>query len=233
MLKKLFSSIHGGKGSWWKISRKKDDKKPGKQLEDNFAKELEEVGFTNLDKQELIDKEETQWEQLKKEIQKKENSEVIANNFSSQTINKFIYSPFGVQDYPDFLVFTSKYIIPIELKSSMVAKPVWNSHLPRGNGLYIFASQNDITFFRGIDVIDKILYKKLAQFFQKEEQIKTIEKEFNEKLPKSERGWKVYIRIAYNQAKSLLLPQGGLNYFEHPKRKEIEGKVLEWLEDKD
>ncbi|KLL03990.1 MAG: hypothetical protein MRECE_5c035 [Mycoplasmataceae bacterium CE_OT135] len=110
---------------------------------------------------------------------------------------------------------------------------MWNSHLPRENGLYIFASQNDITFFRRIDVIDKTLYKKLVQFFQKEEQIKTIEKEFNENLPKSERGWKVYIRIAYDQVKSLLLPQGELNYFEHPRRKEIENKVLEWLENKD
>jgi hypothetical protein len=109
----------------------------------------------------------------------------------------------------------------------MAAKPVWNSHLPRGNGLYIFASQNDITFFRGIDVIDKILYKKLVQFFQKEGEIKAFEEEFNKNLPKSERGWKVYIRIAYDQSKSLLTLQGELNYFQHPRRKEIEVKVLE------
>ncbi|KLL03943.1 MAG: hypothetical protein MRECE_5c036 [Mycoplasmataceae bacterium CE_OT135] len=74
MLKKLFLSIREGKGSWWKISGK-GDKKPGKQLEVNFAEELERIGFANLDKEELISQEETQWEQLKKEIKKKENSE--------------------------------------------------------------------------------------------------------------------------------------------------------------
>jgi len=39
--------------------------------------------------------------------------------------------------------------------------------------------------------------------------------------------------VAFEQAKSLLLPEGGLDYFQHPKRREIEEKVLEWLEGKD
>lgn len=238
MLKKLFLSIREKEGSWWKISGK-GDKKPGKQLEENFAEELKEIGFKNLDKEELIDKEEIRWEQLKKEVKKKGNNEIITNNFPSWTINKFVYSPRGSQNYPDFLIFTSKYIIPIELKSSesTATKPMWNSHLPRGNGLYIFVSheRNDITFFRGIDVIDERLHKKLVEFFQKEGEIKSFEEEFNKNLPKSERGWKVYIRIAYDQVKSLLLPQsqGELNYFKHPHREDIEDKVLEWLEGKD
>lgn len=233
MLKKLFLSIREKKSDWWKINKNDKDEKPGKQLEENFAKELKSVGFKLLEKENLTNEEKIQWEEIKKEIQRKENSEIITNNFPSWNINKFIYSPFGIQDYPDFLIFTSKCVIPIELKSSSSNRPVWNSNLPRGNGLYIFASQNDITFFRGIDVIDETLYKKLVRFFQKEREIKTIEKEFNENLSKSERGWKVYIRIAYDQAKSLLSSGGELNYFKHPKRKECEDKVLEWLKNKD
>ena len=235
MLKKIFISIREGKGSWWKISEK-NEKKAGKQLEENFVKELKRIEFTRLDKEELINKEKKQWEKLKKEVQKKEKNELITNNFSPSVTNGFVYSPYGSQNYPDFLFFTSKYIIPVELKSSKVARPVWNSHLPRKNGLYIFVAcgeKSDITFFRGVDVIDKDLSNKLIGFFEK---ARKTEEDFIESLKekdKSERGWKPYIRIAYDQAKSLLTSHGKLNYFEHPRREEIENKVLEWLEDKD
>ena len=232
MLKEVFISIQ--KNDWWKISEK-NEKRAGKQLEENFTKELKRIKFTYLNKEELINREKNRWEELKKEVQKKENNELITNNFSFSTTNSFVYSPYGSQNYPDFLIFTSKYIIPIELKSSEVAKPVWNSHLPRANGLYIFVSRkkNDITFFRGMDVIDEKLSNKLIGFFEKarekeEEFIKNLEGE-----DKSERGWRPYIRIAYDQAKTLLTSDGKLSYFDHPQREDIEKKILEWLADKD
>ena len=90
--------------------------------------------------------------------------------------------------------------------------------------------QKDITFFRGIDVIEEKLSTQLWNFFI---EVKKTEKKFIQGLASSERGWKPYIRVAFEQAKSLLLTNGGLDYFQHPHRQEIENKVLEWLKDKD
>jgi hypothetical protein len=114
----------------------------------------------------------------------------------------------------------------------MGSKPMWNSNLPKANCIYIFASfgKQDITFFRGMDVIEEKLSNQLWDFFI---EVKKTEKKFIQSSAQSERGWKPYIRVAFEQAKSLLLPEGGLDYFQHSKRKEIERKVLVWLEDKD
>jgi len=62
--------------------------------------------------------------------------------------------------------------------------------LPKFNGLYIFASfgKRDITFFRGVDVIDKDLSNKLIGFF---EEARKTEEKFVKELEnknKSERG---------------------------------------------
>jgi len=109
---------------------------------------------------------------------------------------------------------------------------MWNSNLPKANCIYIFASfgKQDITFFRGADVIEEKLSSQLWDFFI---EVKKIEKKFIQSLAQSERGWKPYIRVAFEQAKSLLLPEGRLDYFQHPRREEIENKVLEWLANKD
>jgi hypothetical protein len=64
----------------------------------------------------LVDK--GQWQALKKEILQKGNNELIKNNFSASTYNTYFRSPYGSQNFPDFLVFTSRYIILIELKAS-------------------------------------------------------------------------------------------------------------------
>ena len=227
MLKKIFISIQKDKEDWLGFSE-------GKDLEDKLALKLRKSGFTSLNKEDFAEKETEKWEKLKEKVR---GNELILNEFSAWTSKGFIYSPYGSQKYPDFLVFTERYIIPIELKASTKEgiKPMWNSHLPKFNGLYVFASfgKKDITFFRGVDVIDKDLSNKLIGFF---EEARKTEEKFVKELEnknKSERGWKPYIRIAYDQVKSLLLPHGELNYFDHPRRGEIENKVLEWLEDKD
>ena len=109
---------------------------------------------------------------------------------------------------------------------------MWNSNLPKANCIYIFSSfgKHDITFFRGMDVIEEKLSNQLWDFFI---EVKKTEKKFIQSLASSEQGWKPYIRVAFEQAKILLLPSGGLDYFQHPHRKKIENKVLEWLADKD
>ncbi|KLL04428.1 MAG: hypothetical protein MRERV_22c015 [Mycoplasmataceae bacterium RV_VA103A] len=227
MLKKVFISLREKKDNWLGFSE-------GEQLESKLATELKKIGFTHLNKKDLAKEEKTKWQELKERVK---SNELIINNFPNWTKNSFVYLPYGTQNYPDFLIFTSKYIIPLEVKTSTKGgiKPMWNSHLPRANGLYVFASfgKRDITFFHGADVIDPQLSKQLIGFFEKEREIKQFEKKFIKNLPKSERGWKVYIRIVYDQVKSLLSPQGELNYFQHPRRKECEDKVLEWLEDKE
>jgi len=226
MLKNIFSSIRENKRDWLGISE-------GKHLEEKLIKKLRKVGFTWQDKQKLEEKEKSKWEELKKKV---ERNELILNDFPDWT-GCFVYSPYGSQKFPDFLVFTKKYIIPIEVKASTKEgiKPMWNSHLPRANGLYIFASfgQDDITFFRGADVIEEKLRNKLIGFFK---EARKTEKDFIENLKvnnRSERGWKPYIRIAYDQVKSLLSEKGKIDYFQHPQRKECENRALEWLEDKE
>ena len=224
MLKKLFLSIQKNKKEWKGFGE-------GKHLEDKLAIELKKVDFNRLNKEELEEKEPEKWERLKEKVK---GNELIFNEFPTWTRKGFVYSPYGSQKYPDFLVFTNKYVIPLEVKASTKEgiKPMWNSHLPRANGLYIFASfgKEDITFFRGADVIDKDLSNKLIGFF---EEARKTEEKFTQNLTSSERGWKPYIRIAYDQVKSLLSSSGELNYFKHPRREDIERKVLEWLEDKD
>jgi hypothetical protein len=224
MLKEIFLSIQKNKDDWLGIRQ-------GKHLEDRLEEELRKNGFIPL-RLKLVDK--GQWQALKKEILQKGHNELIKNNFLTSTYNTYFRSPYGSQNFPDFLVFTSKFIIPIELKASKRtgSKPMWNSNLPKANCIYIFASfgKDDITFFRGIDVIEEKLSNQLWNFFI---EVKKTEKKFIQDLAQSERGWKPYIRVAFEQAKSLLLPESGLDYFQHPKRKEIESKVLKWLEDKD
>lgn len=221
MLREVFISIRENKKDWKGF-------REGKHLEDRLEEELRKNNFIPL-RLKLVEK--SQWQALKKEILQKGNNELIKNNFSASTHNTYFRSPYGPQNFPDFLVFTNKFIIPIELKASKRtgSKPMWNSNLPKANCIYIFASfgKEDITFFRGADVIEEKLSNQLWNFFA---EVKRTEKKFIGDLTLSERGWKPYIRVAFEQAKSLLLPSGGLDYFQHPKRKEIENKVFEWLE---
>lgn len=43
--------------------------------------------------------------------------------------DSFIFQPFGSQNFPDFLVFTDTFALPLEIKftSDTGFKPVWNS----------------------------------------------------------------------------------------------------------
>ena len=88
----------------------------GKHLEDRLEEELRRNNFIPLRLKLITDK--SQWQALKKEILQKGNNEIIKNNFPNFTHHTYLRIPYGSQNYPDFLVFSSQYIIPIELKSS-------------------------------------------------------------------------------------------------------------------
>lgn len=65
-----------------------------------------------------------------------ENDDVIIENITRFKQN-YISQPFGTQSYPDVLILENKTLLCLELKSSKGTKPVWNSGLPKANGLYI------------------------------------------------------------------------------------------------
>lgn len=54
----------------------------------------------------------------------------VENIFSYQRdmVDFFVAQPFGSQNYPDFLIFTNKYIVLIEIKysSDKAKKSTWN-----------------------------------------------------------------------------------------------------------
>ncbi len=152
--------------------------------------------------------------------------------------NCFISQPFGSQQYPDFLVFTKKYVIPIEVKYSKNKsnKPIWNSNLPKSNGLYIFGSYGlqDITFFVGDNIITTQERKLLIDFF--DDIVKTKYNIFKKKLSDEfksnnlslERGFDVYIRKAFQQNK-LSNPNAELDYFKAKNRNSLEDTLINFL----
>ena len=143
MLKEIFTSLWKKKDSWLGFSE-------GEQFEQKLITELKKAGFSRLEKKLLAEGEKAEWQKLKEKV--KVGDELITNNFFKWTNKSFVYLPYGTQNYPDFLIFTDKHVIPLEVKSSSKegVRPMWNSHLPRKNGLYIFASfgKKDVTFFR-------------------------------------------------------------------------------------
>ena len=92
-------------------------------------------------------------------------------NPSADYRRHFVLQPFGSQSYPDFAVFDGGRLICMETKFSERGQgsPFWNSGLPRQRGIYVFAAtgkRNDITFFRGCDVVTEEETKTLLTFFE-------------------------------------------------------------------
>ncbi len=142
----------------------------------------------------------------------------------------YIDQPFGSQQYPDFLIFGRRFIFCLELKfvKSNATKPVWNSGLPRDNGLYIFASygRRDITFFRGCDILHNKDREILKGFFDKELERSEL---FNEEhMSDQEFGFATYARKAYDQ-KRKHNPDAIINFFKNHKRLHLESSLLDYL----
>ena len=107
--------------------------------------------------------------------------------------------------------------------------PVWNSGLPRLNGLYVFGSYGyqDLTFFRGYDVISFEERQKLLTFFNEE---KNRAREFNETYMSNQPfGFAAYVRTAYEQ-KQVFNSSAIINFFENNRRPKLEESVLEYLQ---
>ena len=186
------------------------------------------MGYSRLIKDDL---EEDLFAMLKTEITDKETEVAISNPFVNYTLH-FITQPFGSQQYPDFIIFDKTRIVCIETKFSRgnQTRPVWNSGLPRPNGIYIFGSygRTDLTFFRGIDVVSIDDVKQLHDFFDKG--LRAYQQQFNDdEMNKQKYGFRVYIRKAYEQSKKHN-PNAIIDFFNNPYRIELEDSVIRSLQ---
>lgn len=167
------------------------------------------------------------WVLIKKHIENKFGDAFldIPNKILKRT---FIHQPYGSQQFPDFIVFTDKKVVPLEVKFSTKkqVKPIWNSNVPRANAFYIFGSYGlkDITFFCGNDILSQKHRKNLYGFFN---HIRKLQDKIRKDMPvldTTDRGFTPYIRSAFDQVphkKSV-----GTNFFTHPKRRRVENLAI-------
>lgn len=228
----VFENILNNKNYWLNA-------KTGREFEDRFCTALKKEGFNQIFRDQISD---SKFKKLKKNIIDKLNPKILTlKDLELEDLglqSSYLYQPFGSQNYPDFTIITDVgNLLPIEIKSSKSNKPVWNSNLPKENGLYIFSSyeKKDITFWRGGDILPQDERKALIHFFSDiikptEEQYKKILKEkYLKSEYKFERGFNVYTRIAYEQNQTIN-ENAELNYFNTSNREQIEHGVLLFLD---
>lgn len=229
MLSNIFTDIQKNKKEWLKS-------KKGNEFEDRFEASLKKYGFNRRVPQDI----DNILSAIKKNILDKKSDLLLDNIYALEDKsmeNCFICQPYGSQNFPDFLIFTAKKIIAIEIKysSNKSSKPMWNSNLPKANAIYIFGAYglSDVTFFLGRDVLSMEERIELISFF--ENNAKRLEEEFRKKMKnkldnmnyKFDRGFDVYIRVAYEQNKNIN-KYANADYFSHTDRIKCENNVIEF-----
>lgn len=199
----------------------------GKDFEERIASALTKLGYVTLIRSEI---DEEKFVSLKDKVLEKQHPDDIANPF--QQFNKhFIVQPYGTQNYPDFLVLDDRRVISIEVKFSdgVQKRPVWNSGLPRPNGIYVFAArkQRDLTFFKGSDVLSVGEVEQLHNFFDMH--LREYQKQFNkDHMSEQEYGFAAYVRKTFEQ-KRTYNPHAILDFFTNPNREQLEKAVISHL----
>ena len=232
MLNKIFIDIQKNKKEWLKS-------KKGSDFEDRIEASLKRYGFNRIDKDDKNIK--SILNSIKNSILDKKSNDIIDNIYCERDKslgNCFICQPYGSQDFPDFLIFTNKKIISIEVKysGSKSSKPMWNSNLPKANAIYIFGSygREDVTFFLGSDVLPMPEREELINFF---DEIKKLENNFRKNLKEKikndnavfNRGFDVWIKRAYQQDK-IINNNPEIDYFSHINRIDCENNVIRFCE---
>ena len=232
MLNKIFIDIQKNKKEWLKS-------KKGSDFEDRIEASLKRNGFNRINKDDKNIK--LILNSIKNRILDKKSNDIIDNTYykdDKSLGNCFICQPYGSQDFPDFLIFTNKKIISIEVKysGSKSSKPMWNSNLPKANAIYIFGSygKEDVTFFLGSDVLPMSEREELINFF---DEIKKLENNFRKKLKEKaknntnefNRGFDVWIKRAYQQDK-IINNDAEVDYFSHKNRIDCENNVIRFCE---
>ena len=154
MVNKIFNNLVSNKKKYLKS-------KKGKDFE-NRIESLISIYFTKLAKPD----EKYILKNLKLKILNKKENNLIKN--TTQYKKHFIIQPYGTQSYPDIIIFFNNKIISIEIKftENKAINPLWNSGIPRLNGIYIFGSYGftDLTFFLGKDIITLEELNKIEKF---------------------------------------------------------------------
>ncbi len=210
----LFEDLRANKGFYLGSTK-------GRDFEDRLGEKLHELGYSRIVRRA---------DMLKVEVLDKFSERGIINPFS-QFRRHFILQPYGSQNYPDFLVLDDDRVVCMEVKFSQRGQksPVWNSGLPRANGVYIFGAAGakaDVTFFLGSDVVSVDDAKKLHEFFDK---LRALQREFNQKEMGSQPyGFSAYVRKAFEQ-KVAFNKDASLDFFKNQNRKTLEDAVITHL----
>ena len=205
--------------------------KTGEDFEDRIIAQLKKIGFSSIIKADVDNEGDTPgwFQSIKKQVLKEDSDKLISNPLANFR-KDFMHQPFGKQSYPDFLIFNDNKVVSIEAKFSKNSqkKPIWNSGLPRPNGIYVFGANllDDVTFFLGRDLLNIKEVRQLHKFFQK---LKIQEKDFNKKyMSKQKYGFAAYSRKAYEQ-KKYYNEQAIVDYFANKNREQLEDSVIKYL----
>lgn len=190
-----------------------------------------------------IDSEEKK--KIKDLILNKEYVDLIKNTTKENFI--YIYQPFGSQNFPDFLIFTDQWILPLETKFSTRdsknsnldnTKPKWNSNIPKSNSLYIYgaAKSKNVTFFKGSDFLGVNSRSLLINYFKDiEEMIKELKNTLREKVildNSNPFGLMPYVRKDYVYNSSFSTDKNGaLNLFKYSEINCWEQNLLDFLDE--
>lgn len=197
----------------------------GKQFEESIERHIKSSGYTKLPDKPKPEN----WKDIRETILLK-TREYFSDNLYGHN-QEFMVTPNGTQDYPDFLIFENKQLICIETKFNVnnTSHPVWNSGLPRPNGIYIIGSypRKDATFFIGKDVVTSKQAKAFHDFFDRG--LPAYKEKFNSYEWKNQKyGFEVYIRKTFQQTKKNN-PDAIVDFYQNPHRKKLEENVLKLL----
>ena len=197
----------------------------GKEFEDRIEYCIKEAGYTKLSNEPKPEG----WKDIRETLLLKHMVKLRDNQYGHE--REFMVQPNGSQNYPDFLVFEDQKLVCIEVKFNVnkTGKPVWNSGLPRPNGIYVLGSypRKDVTFFVGIDVVSMQDTKELHDFFDGE--LSEYKERFNASNWKNQPyGFSVYIRKTFEQNKKNN-PSAIVDFYSNPNRLELEENVFRLL----
>lgn len=132
-----------------------------------------------------------------------------------------ISQPNGSQNFPDALIIVDHVGIPVEFKSGKQDKIVWNSGLPRPDGVYVFnlygATESATTMFMGDEVITEAEYEALANARRRLEEVAA---ECNVALAEAGSHLSLYPRPMHNS---------NMRYAGHPDREMRARRVMDHI----
>lgn len=220
-LKDLFRDLQTNKMSYLVASK-------GSDFEERIHEGLNRQGYSRIVKSDLDPLQPHSFSVLKAAVTNKTSADVPTNPYESSHRKHFLVQPYGSQNYPDVLVLHDNLVVMIEIKFKKTNSglPVWNSGLPRPNGIYIYGSlgRSNITFFRGEDIVSAEDAKLLHALFDIE--LKAREREFNQQvLAGHPYGFSVYVRKAFDQGKQYN-DAAIVDFFTNPDREWLEANVI-------